>query len=182
MVLWKKFGKILKVMKVIKLVIYGRIRTHNKITYTKKHGYRYWKDRILKPKISKKDKCTRVELWANGKHKTFLLYRLVANAFLEKNINTKMTVNHKDGNRLNNRLDNLEWLSQADNIRYGFTHGQYNCCKKCTLIKSNEKYEFYSMSEADRFLGRKCGYISAKKQKKQNIAISKSGEKYKILF
>lgn len=57
---------------------------------------------MLKPKISKKDNCSRVELWNNGKHKTFLLHRLVADAFLEKNINSEMTVNHKDGNRQNN--------------------------------------------------------------------------------
>lgn len=160
----------------------GRIRTCNKITYTEKHGYRHWKDRILNPKISKKDNCARVELWTKGTHKTVLLHRLVANAFLEKNIGTNMTVNHKDGNRENNKVDNLEWLSREDNIRYGFTHNQYSSCKKCSLIKDNKIYEFYSMAEADRFLQRSLGYISNKNRRNKNIAISKEGEKYQIVL
>lgn len=111
----------------------GRIRTHNKITFSKRHGERHWKDRILKPKVGK-DKCLRVDLWKNGKHKTLLLHRLIANTFLEQNINTNLTVNHKDGNRLNNKVDNLEWLSRKDNILYGFENGQYPQAKK------NKKY------------------------------------------
>lgn len=64
-------------------------------------------------------------MWKNGKHKTMLLHRLIATTFLENFINTSMTVNHKNGNRLDNRIENLEWLSRADNIRYGFENGQY---------------------------------------------------------
>ena len=67
----------------------------------------------------------RVDLWKDGKPKTFLVARLVATTFLEDLIDTDMTVNHKDGNRLNNNIENLEWLSRADNIRYGFQNGQY---------------------------------------------------------
>ena len=35
------------------------------------------------------------------------------------------TVNHIDGNSLNNHADNLEWISHADNIRHGFEIGLY---------------------------------------------------------
>lgn len=115
----------------------GRIRTHNKITYTKKHGYRHWKDRILcfKPSTtwnqkSKQGMGYRVDLWKNGKPKTLLVARLIATTFIEDLIDTKMTVNHKNGNRLDNRVENLEWLSRADNIRYGFQNGQYPFAKK----------------------------------------------------
>lgn len=31
----------------------GRVKTHNKITHTEKHGNRYWKDKILKQKVTK---------------------------------------------------------------------------------------------------------------------------------
>lgn len=85
---------------------------------------KFYKERILKPKKDKNN-CLRIELWKNKNHKTVLVHRLVATTFLEDLINTNMTVNHKDGNRLNNRVDNLEWLSREDNIRYGFEHGQY---------------------------------------------------------
>ena len=57
----------------------GRIRTHNKITFTKKHGLRHWKDRILsfKPftnsnQKSKQGMGYRVDLWKDGKPKTRL--------------------------------------------------------------------------------------------------------------
>ena len=50
--------------------------------------------------------------------KAFLVHRLVAKAFIPNPDNLE-TVNHKDENTLNNRVDNLEYLSVADNIRYG---------------------------------------------------------------
>jgi hypothetical protein len=36
-----------------------------------------------------------------------------------------MTVNHKNGNPLDNSAVNLEWLSHGDNIRHGFANGLY---------------------------------------------------------
>lgn len=109
-----------------------------------------------------------------------MVHRLVANAFLEKNINTNLTVNHKDGNRLNNNVKNLEWVTRAENIRYGYRNGQYTTCRKITLIKDNQNYNFYAMSQADLFLKRKTGYISNRLRRNQHIAISKDGNKYKI--
>lgn len=160
----------------------GRVRTHNKITYTEKHGKRIWKDRILKPKISKKDKCSRVELWKDGTHKTILVHRLVAYAFLGKPKNKKMTVNHKDGNRLNNCVDNLEWLTITDNIRHGFENDLYHTQKHCTLIdKSKNTYTFKSMSKASKFLNRCNGYISNCIKRGQAIK-SLDGSLYDVVF
>lgn len=72
-----------------------------------------------------------------------------------------MTVNHKDGNRMNNNIENLEWCTRAENIRYGFEHNQYPQIQT-TLInsKTNERLIFKSMSSASRFLDRNDGYIS----------------------
>nr|DAW32494.1 MAG TPA: homing endonuclease [Caudoviricetes sp.] len=85
---------------------------------------KFYKEKILKPKKGK-DNSLRIELWKDKKHKTVLLHRLIATTFMENLIDTNMTVNHKNGNRLDNRVENLEWLSRADNIRYGFQNGQY---------------------------------------------------------
>lgn len=117
--------------------------------------------------MSKKDKCSRVELWKDGKHKTFLVHRLVANAFLDKLIGSNMTVNHKDGNRLNNNVDNLEWLSRADNIRHAFNNGLVSSSKKVRLIsKADNSFEIYnSMAECSKKLGKNRGYISEKLKK-----------------
>lgn len=139
---------------------FGRIRTHNKITHTELHGERHWKDRILHYKSQNNyNTGYRVTLWKNGKPKDFLVARLVATTFLENLINTEMTVNHKDGNRLNNNINNLEWLSRADNIKYGFENGQYKQ-QGIKLFNKNETKTFRSLSLASSFLGRNHGYIN----------------------
>ena len=50
------------------------------------------------------------------------LHRLLAKAFIP-NPNNKECINHKDGNKLNNDLSNLEWISRGDNIRHAFDIG-----------------------------------------------------------
>lgn len=59
----------------------------------------------------------KVELMVDGDKKSCKVHRLVAEAFL---INTfdKPYVNHKDGNPLNNVVDNLEWCTQAENMKH----------------------------------------------------------------
>lgn len=163
----------------------GRIRTHNKITYTKRHGIRHWKDRILhfKPSTNSKQRSEqgmgyRVDLWKDGKPKTLLVARLVATTFLEDLINTNMTVNHKNGNRLDNRVENLEWLSLADNIRYGFENNQYQQ-HEIILFNDTEYHKFRSKSLACIFLKRKHSYIYDCIKNNRKI-ISKDGIEYQI--
>ena len=58
-----------------------------------------------------------VSLIVDGKKKNFYIHRLVAEAFLE-NPNDLPVVNHKDFNKWNNDVSNLEWMTQRENIRY----------------------------------------------------------------
>ena len=153
----------------------GRIRTFQKITKTTKHGDRRWKDRILKPKQGR-DYCQRVELWKDGKHKTFLVHRLEAEAFLGKPISEDMTVNHKDGDRTNNNIENLEWMTRKENIQYGFKNNQYSTQKNCALEKGGELQKFNSLSEASRYIGRSSEYISLCVKRKSKITDSLGNE------
>lgn len=119
----------------------GRIRTkENKITYTKKHGERHWKQRILKYKTQNGNEYKtgyRVDLWKDGKPKTYLVARLVASAFINNELNNKdLTINHINGNRLDNRIENLEWCTLAENIKKGFETGLYKQ-KKVKIINKN---------------------------------------------
>lgn len=68
--------------------------------------------------------------------KNFLLHRIVALTFL-KNPENKPQVNHKDGNKLNNRLENLEWASALENNLHKIQTGLSNCTKKVIQYDAN---------------------------------------------
>ena len=68
----------------------------------------------LNPEETKKG-YLRVDLYdEKGKRKHFKVHRLVAQAFIE-NPDGKPQVNHKDGNKHNNSVTNLEWVTDAEN-------------------------------------------------------------------
>jgi hypothetical protein len=77
--------------------------------------------RILKTTISKRG-YERVKLFKDGKRYYFSVHRLVALNFLNE-INGKNEVNHKDGNKANNNLVNLEWVSASENQLHAFKTG-----------------------------------------------------------
>ena len=54
--------------------------------------------------------------------KSVLLHRLVASTFIP-NPNNYPEVNHKDGNKLNNSVDNLEWCTRSMNMKHAYEHG-----------------------------------------------------------
>ena len=142
----------------------GRIRTaEGKVTSSAKFEHRVWKQRIMKPKhptAEGKRKDLRVTLWKDGVPKDYLVSRLVAMAWYGVP-EQKMTVNHINGDYLDNRIENLEWCTLAENIQKGLDTGLYDSmCHKVTLVCPNgETLNFRSKSQASRFLGRSEGYI-----------------------
>ena len=157
---------------------YGEIRTvEGKTTFSKLHGKRVWKSRVLKGRGDNPITGRRVNLWKDGTPKGYLVARLVATTFLGAPPKG-FTVNHKDGNRLNNNIDNLEWLSLADNIRHGFATGLYPQTS-VTLVSSDSTLMFRSFAQASKFLGRNKGYIS-NCVKHGNPAVDIAGKTYAI--
>lgn len=85
------------------------------ISYARKNAIK------LKPGI-KKNGYAQVTLVKNdGGLKYISVHRLVAICFLNNEwTNDKLTVNHKDGDKLNNSLGNLEWLTSKENIEHSW--------------------------------------------------------------
>ena len=74
-------------------------------------------NKILKPNHMNNGYLS-VELFRNKKSKRFLIHRLVAQTFLPNPDNLPY-VNHKDENKQNNTIDNLEWCTRSYNVNYG---------------------------------------------------------------
>ena len=83
--------------------------------YTNGDLYRISGNMLVKPHILKQG-YLRVNTRNNGVQKKYLVHRLVAEAFLDNPYN-KDTVDHIDGNKLNNNLTNLQWMTNGDNKR-----------------------------------------------------------------
>lgn len=82
---------------------------------------KFGKEKILKSGKDK-DGYLKVDLCKDGKKKTCQVHRLVAQAFIDNPSNLEQ-VNHKDEDKTNNNVSNLEWCSAKYNMNYG-THNE----------------------------------------------------------
>lgn len=169
----------------------GRIRSkENKETSSARFQHRIWKQRIMKFSTRKRHLKEEsgidylVTLWKDGKPHKYLVSRLIASTFIKNNLFTNLTVNHKDGNPLNNKVENLEWVTRADNIRHGFASGLYKSVCKATTLKSKKGKTFImnSFSDTDKFLNQYRGYTSRMYKSNSNSLKSKSGKIYDVTF
>lgn len=85
------------------------------------NGNVYNKKKMLKPQLNNNG-YYRVYLSKKGKVKKLYIHRLVAEAFIP-NPNKLPQVNHKDGNKKNNKVENLEWCTAKENINHSFKIG-----------------------------------------------------------
>lgn len=72
--------------------------------------------------------------YADGSVKCFRYHRILAEAFIPNPDNLPF-VKHKDDNKDNNSLDNLEWGSNPDNVKEGYDNGCYEFTERCHKIK-----------------------------------------------
>lgn len=98
-----------------KISNFGNVKSFNNKTNHKKPI-------ILKQTIDRKNGYLTVSLSKNKEKKTYRVHRLVANAFIYNSDNYPC-VNHKDGNKLNNNYNNLEWCTYQQNIIHSWENG-----------------------------------------------------------
>lgn len=114
-------------------------------------NYKSRREKILKPNPDK-DGYLHVILCKNGKGKNKSVQQLVLGAF-DSNPNNLTEVNHKDENKANNRLDNLEWCDPKYNRNYG-TRNERIAKKLSKQVMCVETGKIYpSAKEASRQTG-----------------------------
>lgn len=147
---------------------------------------------VLGTKINKNG-YVNVTICINNKTKTLLLHRLVAQAFIP-NPNNYPCVNHIDGNKFNNNIENLEWCTHQQNSRHAFENNVNGFKDKCILnlekINQEIKYIkiivekngitniFNSSKEAAEFIGcNKDSLTRAIREKKECCGFNVKGYK-----
>ena len=139
---------------------------------------------ILKPAKIKNGYLT-INLSQNGNGKTYLLHRIVANNFIN-NPNNYREVNHIDGNKLNNNVDNLEWCDRSYNLKHAYDnnlkikrYGENNPASKKvkqTNLETKEIIIWDSMMDIKRKLNYSTGSISDACQGKLKTAYKSKWE------
>lgn len=103
----------------------GNVRSIDRIIKYKKSGKSLRRGRTMRLNTNRYGYID-LKLCKNGQEKAHLVHRLVANAFLI-NPETKPQVNHKNGVKNDNRLENLEWATLSENRLHSFRELNADC-------------------------------------------------------
>ena len=136
----------------------GRVKSLERYVNHSGNSKRIVYEKILKPVIDN-TKYYVVSLWKNNIHKRVHIHRLVIETFI-LNIENKSFVNHIDGNKLNNCIDNLEWCTPQENNIHAYTIGLNPSKRKVNQydLDGNLIKTWNSIKEANNFY--KTSHIS----------------------
>lgn len=97
---------------------YGNVKSLSRTIKNSRYQFGSVKDRTLKQAINTNG-YSFVSLRLNGKQKSVSIHRLVAIAFLA-NPDAKEQVNHINGVKSDNRVENLEWVTRSENVLHAY--------------------------------------------------------------
>ena len=149
----------------------GNVKSLTRMVYNG-HNYYSVKEKILKPGICNKG-YKRNGLSKDNKQKHYATHRLVATAFIP-NPEGKPQVNHINGIKDDNRIENLEWNTASENVIHAFDTGLRTKLKgvKHNMVKLTEKdvLEIRASNKTNKILGETYGVsettVSAVKHRK----------------
>lgn len=135
----------------------GNFRSMDRQVPSRWGGTRFYPGKPLKVEVMQ-DGYKRIVLMKDTKKKRYMCHRLVAETFIP-NLNNKPFINHIDGNRGNNCVENLEWCTQTENEQHsinvlGKTMRGKTTSKPVKCIELDKT--FTSMRQAVEFLGNRA--------------------------
>lgn len=145
----------------------GNFRSVPRIIKYKNNGTRLYPAKNLLTETTK-DNYQRITLMKEGVKQRFQAHRLVAITFIP-NPENKPCVNHKDGNKSNNCVENLEWCTPSENTLHAIKTGLIDPskhhpsnAKRIQCIETGEIFPSYY--QAVKWLGRGKGSITSLSQ------------------
>lgn len=145
----------------MKLYYYNGQPTNYSIT-TDGKVYNHITKKFLKGTINKHGYLTYGLSLPNREKKKKFAHRLVLETYAPNENSMNLEVNHKDGNKLNNNLDNLEWVTRQENLQHARENGLNGLDKKIYAYDDNKELvgEWRSLAELYRATGWQIGIIS----------------------